>query len=612
MNPAPSSDTGLSRGQWGVLAAAFLAVALSLYANALSNPFHFDDFHGVVDNYHLRDPQVVPKLFGYHTARKYFSATETQARHYRPLLLLSYAANYQLFGGELRGFHLYHVLLHAISALLLVALGMRLGLPPPWAVGAGVFFLANPFNSEAVNYISARSSLQCGTLMFAALYAFVRFRQGRNRGRFGWLGGAVLFSAGALLTKEVAVTLPLLFLLYDLVYPPPREARWGVHGYGLHLAFIAAGTAFLVMQGHLTDLVRVMQGRRGARGVGENLWLQAQAVFQTLRLTLVPAGLSIVHDFPGAARPNWVSAGCGLSLAALTGAAVWYARRLPVAAFGWGMFLIALLPTTLMPLNNPLDESRAYFAGGGIMLAAVAIALALFHRPVRDPRWIGLALLPLALFMGGTVFRNTVWGSDMSLWQDAVAKAPKSHLAHANLGAAFQSRGDYETAVTHYRKAIELFPDEASIHSDLGSALSELGRQEEAIRELELAVKLYPPYAPGHYNLGLARYRSGDIEGARAAYEQAVKLRPFYKEAQVNLGNLLARQGDLEGGIIHMEAALAYDPKDPAIYRNLMLACLLAGRTERVKELYVQAEANGISDPRLRELVRAAAAPPAP
>ena len=38
-----------------LLAALFALAGLGLYANSLRNPFHYDDHHGIVDNYALRD-----------------------------------------------------------------------------------------------------------------------------------------------------------------------------------------------------------------------------------------------------------------------------------------------------------------------------------------------------------------------------------------------------------------------------------------------------------------------------------------------------------------------------------------------------------------------------
>jgi tetratricopeptide (TPR) repeat protein len=586
-----------------LLAALFSLGALALYGGALRNPFHYDDHHGVVNNHALRDLSNVPRFFDPHEGRKLFSPTEPLAVHYRPLLLTTYALDFAVGGESPVGFHLFNIALHVLGALLLLALGRRLGLSATFAAGMALLFLASPFHSEAVNYVSARSSLLSGVLSLGAVLCFVRSRQAAAR-RLAWLGGALFLALCALLSKEVAVTVPLMFVLYDLLYPPRRPERWGLHGYGLDLGLMAAGLAYLVAAGHAAYFWAVLMGEAGPRGVGENLWLQARVLVEFVRLNLLPAGLSIVHDFPGGFGPAAVAS--AVLLAAVTAAALFLWRRMPLVAFGWGLFLLFLLPTTLLPMNTPLQESRAYGAAAGLFLAGTALVEALaqrflvapFRRRAGTVAFLGVVLL----FSAGTVARGHVWSSDLALWSDAVAKAPGAYLAHANLGTAYHASGDLERAVAEYRAAIDLFPGEAAIHSDLGSALTTLGRYDEARAELEAAIAAFDRYAPAHFHYGVLLQLTGDPAGARREYERAVALVPSYVNARVNLGILLARGGDLRDGIDHLEAALAYRPDEESIYGNLMIMYAQAGLPTQAAEAYERAKRNGAASPRLGAL----------
>jgi len=610
VSAASEADRHRRRLVW-VLAAAFVVLALGLYANGLSAPFHYDDQHGIVDNPLLRDPANLPRFFDPVAGRHAFSPTEPDAIHYRPLLLASYTLNFVLGGESPVGFHLYNVLLHALAALVLVGLALRLGLEPPWATGLGLLFLASPFHTEAVDYVSARSSLQSGLFSLAALLCFVRARQGAGRARYGWLAGALALMGAALLTKEVAVTVPLMFLLYDLLHPPARADRWGVHGFGLHALLLGAGLAYLIAGGQAAYFLKVLTGEAGARGFGANLWLQAQVLVRFAQLILLPAGLSIVHDFAGAARPSPAAFGCAGLLLAVTAWAVAWRRRTPLLALGWGLFLLVLLPTTLLPMNTPLQESRGYAAAAGLMLAAAAVVRHWTRGPRAGARVAAAAGVVLVLFAAGTVGRNPVWGSDRTLWADAVRKAPGDFRAHANLGAAYHAGGDLEAAVREYRAAIALFPGEAAVHADLGGALIDLGRPDEAAQALERAISISDRYAPAHFKYAILLQRTGRPEQARAEYERAVELVPTYVEALMNLGILLARGGDLEAGIARMEQALAARPRDPALYLNLMVAYRQAGTPGRAAALYREAEAHGAVTPRLTALWRGfGAAPP--
>jgi protein O-mannosyl-transferase len=585
------------------LAFLFALGGLALYAGSLHNPFHYDDHHGIVNNHALRDLTNIPRFFDPHEGRRLFSPSEPLAVHYRPLLLTTYALNFALGGDSPVGFHLVQIALHVLGALLLLALGRRLGLSGPFAAGTALLFLASPFHAEAVNYVSARSSLLSGVLSLGALLCFVRSRQGAS-GRPQWLALALLLALCALLTKEVAVTVPLMFVLYDLLYPPPRAERWGFHGYGLDVALMGAGLAYLVAAGHAAYFWKVLAGEAGPRGVGENLWLQARVLVEFVRLNLLPVGLSIVHDFPGGLGPAAVL--CALLLSGVTAAAVALARRRPLPALGWGLFLLFLLPTTILPMNTPLQESRGYGAAAGLFLAGAAVLEPFARRVLGSParRRAGAAafLGVVLLFAAGTVARNRVWASDLALWTDAVAKAPGDFRAHANLGAAYHAAGDLEAAVAEYRRATALFPGEAAVRADLGAALTALGRYDEARTELKAAMADFERYAPAHYKYGILLERTGDLAGARAAYARAVALVPSYVEARVNLGILLARGGDLAGGVAQLEQALTYRPDEAPIYMNLMLMYGRAGQFAKAADLYGRARANGVATPRLAAL----------
>ncbi len=598
--------TRLSLRHWLLLTALFAVLGGGVFHNALSGPFHFDDRHGITENHYLRDPGNIPKFYAFPAGKNMFAPSEPRARHYRPLLLTSYTLNYYLGGESAWGFHLYNLMLHIAGALLLVALAIRLGLAPPWAAGLGLVFLVHPIHTEAINYLTARSSLQSGVLSFAALYAFIRARECANRNAFFWLGLTGLFTIAAVLTKEVAVTIPLICLLYDLLYPPPRERRWGVHGFGLDLGLMAGGLGVLLANGYHRYFLEVLTGKvERARGVGENLWLQAQVLLEYIRLTLWPSGLSIIHDFTGADAPVPASIGAALVILAITGFAIRKARTLPGFAMGWGIFILILLPTTVLPMQVPLQESRGYAAVGGVMLALAVLGQWITARLRLNRRWSMLSIpLTIALVLAlavTTVQRNTVWLSDLALWRDAVTRSPENYRAHANLGSALHAMGRYQDAIGHYRTAIDLFANDAAVYADLGGALLHVGKLAEARQVLTQGLRIYEPYAHSHYNMGMVLEREGNIATAMRAYRRAIELVPNFTDARVNLGILMAKTGDLAGAAKQIETALDYTPGDGRVYFNLMAVYRAMGDTDRIHALFRRAQKNHAVTPYLEQ-----------
>ena len=110
------------RSHWqegGLLA----CVVVAIYANSLSGSFHYDDFHSLVWNPHIRDLQSIPAFFA---DPGLFSADPDKAM-FRPLLLVSYGVNYALGGYEVAGYHLFNLLVHLVCVLLIWHIAAPLG-----------------------------------------------------------------------------------------------------------------------------------------------------------------------------------------------------------------------------------------------------------------------------------------------------------------------------------------------------------------------------------------------------------------------------------------------------------------------------------------------------
>ena len=86
-------------------------------------------------------------------------------------------------------------------------------------------------------------------------------------------------------------------------------------------------------------------------------------------------------------------------------------------------------------------------------------------------------------------------------------------LLLADLGRIDELRGDYESAVGHYREAMTLDPGR-NLHRNAGGALRKAGRVDEALEELREALRRRPAEPRAHLEMALALEADGDIEAA--------------------------------------------------------------------------------------------------
>jgi protein O-GlcNAc transferase len=155
--------------------------------------------------------------------------------------------------------------------------------------------------------------------------------------------------------------------------------------------------------------------------------------------------------------------------------------------------------------------------------------------------------------------------------QVLVAQFESSGIIWKLLGAALQSQG--KDALTAFRKAAELMPDDAENHLTIAAILQELGQLDEAVESLMLAIKLNPGLAEAHYNVGNIMSEAGQLEAAVVCYRNALSIDPKSTVAYSNLGAALLELGQLDEALSCCRRALELDPYLMLLRSNLL--CLL-------------------------------------
>lgn len=116
---------------------------------------------------------------------------------------------------------------------------------------------------------------------------------------------------------------------------------------------------------------------------------------------------------------------------------------------------------------------------------------------------------------------------------------------HYKDATAYHDLGEFEQAISEYRKAIALNPNSPIIYNRLGVAYSELKQYDAALDAYQRALALSPMTAEPHYNMGLVYLKQGDLPHALKAFKRATIINAEWEDAYTGLGEVYLKQGDL-------------------------------------------------------------------
>uniref|UniRef100_Q01V96 Tetratricopeptide TPR_2 repeat protein n=1 Tax=Solibacter usitatus (strain Ellin6076) TaxID=234267 RepID=Q01V96_SOLUE len=562
--------------------------------------------------------------------RIWFDLGATQ--QYYPLLHSAFWLEHRVWGDAVLGYHLTNIVLHAISAYLVVLIVRRLSLPGAWL--AGFLFALHPVCVEAVAWISEQKSALSAVFYLAAALAYLHFDKARRTSHYCAALGLFLLS---LMSKTVTATLPAAMLV--VFWWQRGRLDWRRDVLPLIPWFAVGASA-----GLFTAWVESAPGLIGAQGPQYALSL-AQRVLLAGRVpwfyawkVVWPANLMFTYphwEIDSGVLPQYLfplaTAAAAVALAILA-----RKNRGPLAAFLFfgGTLFPALGFLNVYPFRySYVADHFQYLATLGILIPAAA-GLALMARRISPGRIapVAMAALLLATLGAATRQQSAMYRDYETLFRETLARNPGSSFLHSNLGVILMASGREAEAASQFEAAVRLTPRSADYHVNLGLALAHLpgrmtdamaeyqealsidphlpaahlnlglaltsmpGRLQDAIAEYRRAIAEYqtavrnePNYWEAHFNLGLAYSQiPGREDDAIAEYRTALQMKPDSALAHFHLGNTLHKMGRLPDAVAEYQASADIDPGVPEVHYELAYA--LAQIPGRVPEAIAECE----------------------
>lgn len=605
---AETTMTGCRRNIFAFV--SLLLLILITYSNTFDASWHFDDENNILNN----KPLHLAELNLQNIKKTFFADWNGSGKLYRPVACLSFALNYYFGGTGVYGYHLINLIIHFLSSIFLFLFVYHtLNLPILEArYGPNSYFIAllsavlwaiNPVQTQAVTYVVQRMTSMAGLFCIMAMYFYLK---GRTSAPKLLSGGhyflCVVCGILAISSKENAVMLPMVILLYDL-FLVQGVTRKNLKRYSFFLLiaiFISLALALLMAGPSIFNPKSLISGYQN-RGftLSERLLTEPRVIlfYASLLLYPMPDRLCLEHGItlstslttPISTIMSIVAILLILCIAA-AGSRKWPFISFCIIFF----FLNHLIEASVLPLEL-IFEHRNYLPS---MLFFVPLSILLsngmqFFARKRALQGILIIFVILVLIGWGhsTYARNMIWKNDGSLSFDCIEKYPDLARPHHNLGRFYTQKKLYEKAINEYLTSLSKenrnnLAGKNWTYYNLGSIFQKLGKDEKAMFYYEQAQKYQPSFTPTHIKKGQLFAKKGLYNKAEDEFQKALQTQKYLPTALTNLGHLYLQTGRIEKAIEYLKLALEISPQDPAIMRRLGLAYKLNNQPGKAFALF--------------------------
>ena len=537
---------------------SFILLVLT-YSNHFYNAFQFDDAHIIVNNIFIRDLNNIPLFFK--DARMHSAHPQNQT--YRPMTSASLTIDYWLGKGlhSTFYFHLSTFIWYVAQCILMYFFYLKIfntarqnELNRYIALFAVSWYGLHTANAETINYIYQRGDSLSTLMVVAGFFLYAYFPKWRNR--YLYLIPIVL---GMFIKEPTAMFAPILLFYIILI-----EKNYSLQD-SFRLKNILTGIkeslpAFIVCI-FLSIFVKSMMSETYIPGGTSRIQYLITQPFVILRYFVTffsPINLSADSDWKLIASVFDIRVIVGVFfILAMLYIAYYTSKKQETRPITLGIlwFFLALIPTSsIIPLAEVTNDHRMFFPFVGLMLSVcwyLGLLIIRHEKSIRERFFVRISIIVITLvILGGNAYgtyqRNKVWHTGESLWYDVTVKSPLNGRGMMNYGLTQMGKGNYQTALEYFGKALTLTPYYSCLHINMGILKGAMNRPVEAEKYFKNAL-LYGPHDPESYFF-YARWLKNQNRQNEAVplLQRALELSPAHSSAQELLSEILVHQKNLK------------------------------------------------------------------
>lgn len=472
------------------------SVAL-LYGPFLGNAFVSDDIGGIVTQAHT---WTFPKLLGWST--------------YIHLNILFHYGIYHVFGLVPWAFRLLNILFHVGSTILVLLIGKKLTNARTGFLAA-LCFAIHPLATESVVWIAGGIYAQHAFFLLLSFWLYIQ----KSMRSYWW---SIVVFILCLMTDEKTIPFALFFLAYEW-FLEKGKIPWKKL-----LPFFIVSSGLILFYGSKIG-IRTEQltatSYQEVSGLMNPLVQIPVALSSYLQLFLVPIGLTLYHS--ELSFSWWNFAVRSIVVLLFFGSGVYaLVRRKPWGLWIW-WFVIGLLATlTPFKVGWIVAERYVYLSVVGLsMLVGIGFDMVMHRKRMFVPG-LCVGFFVFVVLCTLTVYRNTQWRTEDSLWMATAITSPSHPPTWNNMGDVYVRQGNLEKGIVMFQRAIDLNSQYADAYHNMGHTYLRMGKFEEAKEAYKKAVAINPLLWQSYRDMAAILYQEGDREAAKMYLEKALQIAP--------------------------------------------------------------------------------------
>lgn len=439
------------------------------------------------DWYIYENPNVIN--FSWDSIKNMF--THTLGGQYSPLGELYHNIIYSIFGKNVTIFKTFSLIIHLLNTCLLFHVLERIFKNKLLSFVTTLFFAIHPTQIEVVGWLSViyRNAV---TFMLSGYLFYIKYY---NTGfKIKRLIPVIFCYLLAFLTKEQAILFPAgIFLIhlskskkvfskqfiYEMIF-------WSI--LGLILGLI---TVQITKSGDGPSIISYKVPFL------ENLSLLAKSIIHYLKHFILPYDLSFYYPYPSKSNP--ISYLYLIYIIPIIGIGTIFAIKNKTIRFGvlWALFFLSLgLSFSFLHMRESFMADRySYLSNIGFTIILFEltriIAQKFSFKKIIIPTitTIYVILLGILSFQRVYTFNNT-----HRIGTQAIAVNPNNPFAHNSVGVYLKKIKKPDSALFHYKKALDLAPNYFLAHNNISTIYTEKKQYRKALFHVSRAIELNPKF----------------------------------------------------------------------------------------------------------------------